>query len=140
MSKKSKPAAAEPVAPAAAKVAKGRAVTLNGVGYSFGARDPLKREYAGLPATIDGAAGSVVIIASRNFADSRVWVTLSDGTVGRFLVPPGVDLSGELVIESRADAVAYDREALRTRSETRARKAATDNGVVVAVGEDYAEV
>ena len=110
------------------KAPKGRAVKMNGVVYAFGERKPLKRAHAGVAATIDGAAGTAVVIPARNFSDTRVWVTLGDGTVGRFLVPPGVDVADGVVIESTTETVAYNREALRTKTETRVRKVAADEG------------
>jgi hypothetical protein len=98
-------------------------VRLNGVGYEFGERPPLKgKNRVALPAKIGGKAGTVVVIASREFDENRVWVSLPNGVTGRFLVPKSVDLSGNLEIEVVAGAVKYDREAIRVRPVVRRAK------------------
>jgi len=114
------------VAPAAPVAKVGYVVTLNGVPRAFGVRAPLKKERAGIPATICGKPGTVVVISAREFGDNRVWVKLPNGDTGRFLVPKDVDLNGELVIDVKAGSVEYDREALRVRPIVRRSKVATD--------------
>jgi hypothetical protein len=98
-------------------------VSLNGVGYLFAKRDPLKKEHAGSAATICGVEGTVVIIPAREFADNRVWVTLPNGDTGRFLVPKEVDLTGELVIDVVEGSIEYKREDLRVRPKVERKKA-----------------
>lgn len=109
------PVAAAEVAPRGTFVKIGTAV------YPFGERKPLKRAHEGVAVTVDGKAGTAVIIPARNFSDTRVWVTLGDGRVGRFLVPAGTEIAGA-VIETTSEAVKYDREAVRTKTENRAKK------------------
>ena len=96
--------------------------------HVFAKRDPLKREHQGYPATIfdqEGAEydGSVVVIEAREFKDNRVWITLPNGDVGRFLVPKDVVLVGQkleiTIIEGTID---YDREALRVRDKIARKK------------------
>jgi hypothetical protein len=100
-------------------------VTLNGAGYVFAKRDPLKKAHAVTPATIGGVEGSVTIISAREFSDNRVWVTLPNGDTGRFLVPKTVDLTGPLVIDVVEGSIEYKREDLRVRPKVeRAKKAA----------------
>lgn len=120
--------AAEPVAvvetavaaPVAEKAPAGTFVKIGTAVYPFGERKPLKRAHEGVAVTVDGVAGTAVIIPARNFSDTRVWVTLGDGRVGRFLVPAGTEIAGA-VIETTAETVKYDREAVRTKTENRAK-------------------
>ena len=103
----------EPKATKAPKL--GYHVSLNGKGYAFAKRDPLKKAHSGVKATVGGEETTVVIIAAREFADNRVWVTLPNGDVGRFLVPKEVDLTGDLVIDVVEGSIDYKREDLRVR-------------------------
>lgn len=92
-------------------------VLVNGVSCEFEPRKPLK-SVPDVAATVDGVETKVLVIASKNFEDRRVWIG-----AGRALVPPTVDLA-KIVVTTTAAATKYDREALRTRIEVRAKKAA----------------
>lgn len=96
-------------------------VMMNGAAYSFAARKALKRAHAPVAATINGESTTVDVIVAKNFADNRVWIH-SPSLTGRFLVPATVDLTGTLEILVADGSAKYDREALRTRTETRAKK------------------
>ena len=124
MSKRNREVAVEVVAvvtPEVETAPKGTFVKMNGVVYPFGERNPLKRAHEGVAVTIDGEAGTAVIIPARNFSDTRVWITVG-GKVGRFLVPAGTEVAGAK-IEATTETVKYDREAVRTKVETRVKTA-----------------
>jgi hypothetical protein len=113
----------ETVSAPVAKREPGTFVKIGTAVYPFGERKPLKRAHEGVAVTVDGKSGTAVIIPARNFSDTRVWVTLGDGRVGRFLVPAGTEIAGAVIVTT-AEAVKYDREAVRTKTENRAKAAA----------------